>query len=123
MTLRPLPVMLVLAALTTGLVAPAQAADVNATHRLSAAFAMEIVEGAVAACTKLNYPITAAVVDADGVVQALMRADGAGIHTVQTAQDKAFTASPTVAPAELLRKRPRPLASPGWPAFSKRSRT
>ncbi len=71
---------------------PARAADVLPTHRLSSQLATEIASDAIAACAKLTYAITATVVDADGIIQALIRGDGAGIHTVQTAQDKAFTA-------------------------------
>jgi len=72
--------------------APARGADVLTTHRLSAALATDIAAGAIAACAKMTYAITAAVVDSDGVTQALIRGDGAGIHTVQAAHDKAFTA-------------------------------
>ena len=72
--------------------APASSADVLTTHRLSASLATDIAVAAIAACTKLTYTITAAVVDEDGVTQALIRGDGAGIHTVQAAHDKAFTA-------------------------------
>jgi uncharacterized protein GlcG (DUF336 family) len=72
--------------------APTSAADVLTTHRLSAALATDIAVAAIAACTKLGYTITASVVDIDGVNQALIRGDGAGIHTVQAARDKAFTA-------------------------------
>jgi uncharacterized protein GlcG (DUF336 family) len=106
--------------------APSRAADVLATHRLSAAFATEIATDAVGACAKLGYAVTAAVVDADGVTQALIRGDGAGIHTVQTAQDKAFTAvtyrSATSAvkerfkssgPAEVIEKEPRLIGADG----------
>jgi uncharacterized protein GlcG (DUF336 family) len=71
---------------------PARGADVYSTHRLSAALATDAAVAAIAACTKLGFAITATVVDADGAVQALIRGDGAGIHTVQAAQDKAFTA-------------------------------
>jgi uncharacterized protein GlcG (DUF336 family) len=81
-----------LLALVLALQAPARAADVLTTHRLSSALAMDIVNAAVAACAKMTYAITATVVDIDGIPQALVRADGAGIHTVQTAQDKAYTA-------------------------------
>lgn len=72
--------------------APASSADVLVTHRLSAQLATEIAVASIAACAKLTYTITAAVVDIDGVNQALIRGDGAGIHTVQAAHDKAFTA-------------------------------
>jgi len=84
---------LVLAGFAAGLCAtPARGADVLPTHRLSAALATEAVTGAIAACTKLGFAVSAAVVDVDAVTQALVRGDGAGIHTVQTALDKAFTA-------------------------------
>jgi uncharacterized protein GlcG (DUF336 family) len=72
--------------------APARSADMLATHRLSAQLANDIAVASIAACAKLTYNITAVVVDNDGVIQSLIRGDGAGIHTVQTAQDKAFTA-------------------------------
>src|ERR1700733_14962481 len=83
---------IMLAALFAAVTAPAQAADVIPTHRLSAQIATEIAAGAIAACAKMTYAVTAAGVDAGGVTQALIRGDGAGIHTVQTAHDKAFTA-------------------------------
>lgn len=94
MTLRSIPHLIVFTALAlTGLApSPARSADVLPTHRISAALATELAEAAIAACTKLTYAITAAVVDADGVTQALIRGDGAGIHTVQAAHDKAYTA-------------------------------
>ena len=94
MTFRTFPRILALAAVAAiGTAAvPARAADVLPTHRLSAAVATDIAVAAIAACEKMTYAITATVVDYDGVVQALIRGDGAGIHTVQTAQDKAFTA-------------------------------
>jgi len=73
-------------------VSPVRAADVLATHRLSASLATEIAVRSVAECVKLTFVCTAAVVDSDGVVQALVRGDGAGIHTVRGAEDKAYTA-------------------------------
>ncbi len=89
-----LPRIALAAALATlGSVAvPAQGADILMTHRLSSALATDIAVDAVAACAKMTYAVTAAVVDADGVTQVLIRGDGARIHTVQAAHDKAFTA-------------------------------
>jgi uncharacterized protein GlcG (DUF336 family) len=94
MMLRSIPhTALAAGLLAAGLCAgPARSADVLPTHRLSAALATEAVAGAIAACAKMGYAVTAAVVDIDGVTQALVRGDGAGIHTIQAAQDKAFTA-------------------------------
>src|SRR5580658_2106130 len=70
---------------------PAWADDVMTTHRLSAALANEAVGAAVAACAKQGYAETAVVVDSDGVRQAELRGDGAGIHTIDSANDKAYT--------------------------------
>jgi uncharacterized protein GlcG (DUF336 family) len=75
-----------------GIAAPAQAQNVLTTHRLSAALASEAVAAAVAACAKQGYKVTAAVVDADGVEQAMLRGDGASMTTLPAARDKAFTA-------------------------------
>ncbi len=71
--------------------APARSADVIPTHRLSAQLATDIALASIAACEKMTYRITAVVLDYDGIPIALIRGDGAGIHTVQAAQDKAFT--------------------------------
>jgi uncharacterized protein GlcG (DUF336 family) len=87
----------VLAALALSTVAlglPASAADgLLSTHRISAALANEAVGAAVAACAAQGYSETAVLVDADGVVQAVLRGDGAGSHTLDSAHDKAFTAA------------------------------
>jgi uncharacterized protein GlcG (DUF336 family) len=72
---------------------PARAEDVLVTHRLSAALANEIAAEVVAACAKQGYAETAAVVDADGVRQAELRGDRAGAHTLDSANDKAYTSA------------------------------
>ena len=73
------------------LAAPALADNVLTTHRLSAGLAAEAVAEAVAVCAKQGYKVTAAIVDTDGVVQALLRGDGASMVAFATASDKAFT--------------------------------
>jgi uncharacterized protein GlcG (DUF336 family) len=78
-------------AAVAALLAPARAADVVVTHRLSAGLANEAVGAAVAACAKDGYAETVVVVDIDGVRQADLRGDGAGIHTLDSANDKAYT--------------------------------
>jgi len=59
--------------------------------RISAALANEAVGAAVASCAAQGYTETAVLVDTDGVVQASLRGDGAGIHTIDSAHDKAYT--------------------------------
>jgi uncharacterized protein GlcG (DUF336 family) len=73
--------------------APARADDVIVTHRLSAALASEAVTEAVASCARQGYNETAVLVDADGVRQAVLRGDRAGSHTLDSANDKAYTAA------------------------------
>lgn len=75
--------------------APVWAQGLVTTHRLSAAVANELVVGAVAACKEKTYNVTAVVLDIDGVRQAMLRGDGAGIATLEVANDKAFTSIST----------------------------
>jgi uncharacterized protein GlcG (DUF336 family) len=70
---------------------PGSAQDVLTTHGLSAVLAAEAVSEAVAACAKRGYKVTAAIVDSDGVTQALLRGDGASLVTLGAAPDKAYT--------------------------------
>jgi uncharacterized protein GlcG (DUF336 family) len=62
------------------------------THRIPAALAAEAASEAVSACAKEGYRETAQVVDADGAIIATLRGDGAGIHSLDSALDKAYTA-------------------------------
>jgi uncharacterized protein GlcG (DUF336 family) len=77
------------------------------THRIPAALAMEAVGEAVSSCAKRGYRETAVMVDADGATIATLRGDGAGIHTLDSAHDKAYTSasfkSDTIALAELAK--------------------
>lgn len=82
---------LVAVVVVAGFATSAFAADVLITHRLSAAVANEAVGAAVAFCAKQGYAETAVLVDGDGVRQAVLRGDGAGIHTLDSANDKAYT--------------------------------
>jgi uncharacterized protein GlcG (DUF336 family) len=62
-------------------------------HRLPAALAVEAASETVAACAKQGYHETAQVVDADGVIIATIRGDGAGAFTLDSAFYKAYTAT------------------------------
>jgi uncharacterized protein GlcG (DUF336 family) len=80
-----------LIAVSTALASPVSAQTL-ATHRIPAVFAAEAVGEAVASCAKGGYSETAVVVDADGATIATLRGDGAGIHSLDSAHDKAYTA-------------------------------
>jgi uncharacterized protein GlcG (DUF336 family) len=79
-----------------GLITTAHAQGVITTHRLSAALALEAVGEAVAACAKNGYAVTAIVVDINGMRQAVLRGDGAPVHTLDSAYAKAYTAASLV---------------------------
>src|SRR5215212_6470255 len=78
----------ILAAATAGAV---QAQGVITTQKLSAALANELVGESVANCASKGYKVVAVVVDLDGVRQALLRGDGAPIHSMDNAYYKAYT--------------------------------
>jgi uncharacterized protein GlcG (DUF336 family) len=71
----------------------AASADILTTHRIPATLALEAVGEAVAACAKQGYAETAVLVDGDGVQQAVLRGDRTGAHTLDSANDKAYTAA------------------------------
>jgi uncharacterized protein GlcG (DUF336 family) len=61
--------------------------------QLSAALANELVGDTVAICAKQNHKVWAVVVNLDGVRQAVLRGDGAPIHSQDNAYYKAYTAA------------------------------
>lgn len=71
----------------------AQAQGLIVIQKLSAPLANELVGEAVASCAKKNYAVTAVVVDLDGVRQAVLRGNGAPIHTLDNAFYKAYSAA------------------------------
>jgi uncharacterized protein GlcG (DUF336 family) len=75
------------------LATPALAQGLVTTQKLSAALAMEAVGEAVASCAKSGYAVTAIIVTIDGVRQAVLRGDGAPVHTLDSAYAKAYTAA------------------------------
>ncbi len=53
--------------------------------------ANQLVGDSVAACAQKGYQVVAVVVDLDGVRQAVLRGDGAPIHSMDNAYYKAYT--------------------------------
>jgi uncharacterized protein GlcG (DUF336 family) len=78
-------------ALACAATSPVSAASLLTTHRISATLAAEAVQTAVATCAAQNFPVSAILLDADGIEQAFLRGDDAGIHTLQMAHNKAYT--------------------------------
>jgi uncharacterized protein GlcG (DUF336 family) len=83
----------VVVAMTALTMSSAFAQGLITKKRLSAALAMEAVMEAVDVCKKAVYAVTAIVVDNEGVRQAVIRGDGATVHTLDSAYAKAYTAA------------------------------
>ncbi len=66
-------------------------ADTLPTHRIPAALAVEAASETIAACARQGYHETAVVLDADGATIVTLRGDGTGIHSLDSAHDKAYT--------------------------------
>jgi len=69
----------------------AQAQGIITLQKLSAQLANELVGESVAQCARNGYKVVAVVVDLDGVRQAVLRGDGAPIHSMDNAYYKAYT--------------------------------
>lgn len=77
---------------------------------LPAALAGKAAQAALEFCKKDGYKVSASVVDRSGVLRAMMRADGAGPHTVDSSRKKAYTSASlrrtTTDLAEMIAKQP-----------------
>ena len=83
----------VLALAVAGGATGAGAQGLITVQKLSAPLANELVGEAVASCAQKGYAVTAVVVDLDGVRQAMLRGNGAPIHSSDNAFFKAYSAA------------------------------
>ena len=83
----------VLVFVLAGIATVAWAQGLVSMQKLSAPLANELVGESVASCAQKGYAVTAVVVDLDGVRQALLRGNGAPIHTLDNAFFKAYSAA------------------------------
>ena len=74
------------------LASPAGAQGVLTQKNVSMAMAQTIANAALAQCESMGFKVAAAVVDRGGQTIVLLRGDGAGLHTPEGAERKAFTA-------------------------------
>lgn len=84
---------LVAIALNISVIGVSSATDSVFTSGLSTGAAIKIAKKAVRECRRDGFSVSAAVVDASGVLLAQVRDNGAGPHTVTSAFRKAFTAA------------------------------
>ena len=86
-------VAVVVAFVIVGIAPGSWAQGLVSMQKLSAPLANELVGDTVAICAQRGYTVTAVVVDLDGVRQALLRGNGAPIHTLDNAFFKAYSAA------------------------------
>ena len=99
------------ALLAAGWLGAAHAADeLPKESVLPVALAGKAAQAALDACKKDGYRVSASVVDRAGVLRAMLRADGAGPHTVDSSRKKAYTSASlrraTSELAEMIAKQP-----------------
>nr|WP_104657101.1 heme-binding protein [Ralstonia insidiosa] len=97
-----------LAAITLAALAGTASAQALQEKNLPMSLAAEIAQQAVQACAADHYNVAVTVLDRTGVPRAVLRADNAGLHTVDASRRKAFTAlstrTPTTKMAENIQK-------------------
>jgi uncharacterized protein GlcG (DUF336 family) len=59
---------------------------------ISLAMAQTIAQAALAQCESMGFKVSGAVVDRSGLTIVMLRGDGAGLHTPEGAERKAYTA-------------------------------
>ena len=69
------------------------------------AMALTIAQAAMQKCESLGFKVSAAVVDRAGLTLVMLRGDGAGLHTPEGAERKAYTARTYRAPSANFAKR------------------
>ena len=111
------PIVKTLAALAAvaALSSPAHAQGVVTQKNISLALAQSIAQAALEKCQSLGFKVSAAVVDRAGLTLVVLRGDGAGLHTPEGAERKAYTArtfsSPSADFVKRMKDRPDTIGS------------
>jgi len=71
---------------------PAIAQGLVTQRNISLAMAQTIAQAALAQCESMGFKVSVAVVDRGGLAIVMLRGDGAGLHTPEGAERKAYTA-------------------------------
>ncbi|HEX5212820.1 MAG TPA: heme-binding protein [Pseudolabrys sp.] len=97
-------------AVAAALSSPVCAQGVITEKNVSLAMAQTIANAALAQCQSMGFKVSVAVVDRGGMVLVALHGDGAGLHTNEGAERKAFTArtfgQPSAAFVQRMKDRP-----------------
>jgi hypothetical protein len=84
---------------------PAHAQGLVTERNISLAMAQTIASGAMDKCKEMGYRVSVTVVDRAGLPIVMLRGDGAGLHTPEGSDRKAYTAPTFRAPSADFVKR------------------
>lgn len=79
-------------AIAAGLSSTVLAQGLVTQKNISLAMAQAIAQAALAQCESMGFKVSVAVVDRSGLTIVTLRGDGAGLHTPEGAERKAYTA-------------------------------
>ena len=79
-------------AVATALSSTVFAQELVTQKNISLAMAQTIAQAALAQCESMGFKVSVAVVDRSGLTIVMLRGDGAGLHTPEGAERKAYTA-------------------------------
>ena len=81
------------------------AAQVLTQKTVSLALAQTVANAALAQCQSMGYKVSVVVIDREGLQIVMLRGDGAGLHTPEGADRKAYTARAYSSPSASFAKR------------------
>ncbi len=92
-------------AVAATLASPAGAQGVLTQKNVSLSLAQAIAQGALDKCVSMGFKVSVSVLDRDGLQVVMLRGDGAGLHTPEGSDRKAYTARAYSAPSANFAKR------------------
>jgi uncharacterized protein GlcG (DUF336 family) len=118
--MKPVLSACVAAAALAGLAATAAAQGLVTEKNIPLAMAEEIANAALAKCQEMGYRVSVVVLDRAGLQLVMLRGDGAGLHTPEGADRKAYTARSFRAPsADFVKRMVNDPASVGSREYSR----
>jgi uncharacterized protein GlcG (DUF336 family) len=94
-----------IAATVAALASPAGAQGLVTQKNIPLAMARTIADTALAKCESMGFKVSVVVVDREGLAIVTLRGDGAGLHTPEGADRKAYTARTYRSPSANFAKR------------------
>ena len=91
--------------ITALLASPARAQGLVNQKNIPLAMAQSIANAALAQCENMGYRVSVTVVDRAGLPIVMLRGDGAGLHTPEGSDRKAYTARTFSSPSAAFSKR------------------